>query len=273
MLYAILSDIHSNATALARALEEIDHHTDEPVDQIWCLGDIVGYGPDPNECIELLRDRNHLGIAGNHDWGIAGLASLDHFSFAARLVAEWTRDQLTPDNLAYLQHLATTLTVEDCTLVHGSPRDPIWEYLLSTDQADANFPLFATRLCLVGHTHVPTIFLQAEERADSEMTPEGTPAVAGEAHAEEDEETLLASCDLLEPGEGWWQVPPYCRAIINPGSVGQPRDGDPRAAIAFYDPERGFNFRRLEYDIVAVQERILAAGLPRRLAERLAYGM
>jgi diadenosine tetraphosphatase ApaH/serine/threonine PP2A family protein phosphatase len=274
MLYAILSDIHGNATALARALEAIDHGTEEPVDQIWCLGDVVGYGPDPNECLALLRSRAHRCIAGNHDWGVAGLTSLDRFSFVARRAAEWTREHLTPENLEYLQQLPTTLTVVDCTLVHASPRDPIWEYLLSIDQAEENFPLFNTRYCLVGHTHVPAIFLEYETGPEAEAardTP--TPTRATEDDARETGEFTAQGCDLLETGEDWWQAPPGCRAIVNPGSVGQPRDGDPRAAIAFYDPARGFHFRRLEYDITAVQERILAAGLPRRLAERLSYGM
>jgi diadenosine tetraphosphatase ApaH/serine/threonine PP2A family protein phosphatase len=269
MLYAILSDIHGNAAALTRVLEEIDHATDGPVDQIWCLGDIVGYGPDPNECMALLRGRDHLCIAGNHDLGVAGLTPLDQFSPAARLAAEWTRKQLTPENLEYLQNLPLTLTIGDCTMVHGTPRDPIWEYMLSIDQAAENFALFDTRFCLIGHTHIPSIFLQYRagteaEKAAGEVTTES---------ADEEGNAMVEIYDLLEPGEGWWEPPPGCRAFINPGSVGQPRNGDPRAAIAFYNPDRGFNFRRLEYDIAAVQERILAAGLPRRLAERLVYGM
>jgi diadenosine tetraphosphatase ApaH/serine/threonine PP2A family protein phosphatase len=175
--------------------------------------------------------------------------------------------------------------------VHGSPRNPVWEYLTSADTAVLSFPFFSTRLCLVGHTHVPTIFLQPEESALTGVGA-GRQGNAGQAMGSEDmmgldlldqlaeeEEALIratlsaASCEMLLPGEGCWTPPPGYRAIINPGSVGQPRDGDPRAAFMVYDTERGFEFYRVEYPLEQTQRKIWRSGLPARMAVRLSYGM
>jgi diadenosine tetraphosphatase ApaH/serine/threonine PP2A family protein phosphatase len=479
MRYAIFSDIHANLEALEAVLARIDEIAqEEPIDQLWFLGDLVGYGPDPNECIRVLRERTDVIIAGNHDWAAVGKIDLEDFSAAARVSAEWTAEQLTPEYREFLAHLPERLEFENCTLVHGSPFGPLWEYLTSEALAERSFLYFDTRYCLVGHTHVPVIFVQpdaaniptspleesditapgsangaghhheqaAEEGAAAEegetgvaagetgagdddetvelvtiqsqgqqttlsgahvepaasvfLEPHSAPAPSDEAPApaheesdgspgdgaptdDDDDETGTAfslaqddapeseekrernavaestsddeaeelddSPDILEefdmfdyseiegegdtdgnhddvsdaggaedsdrpggrtpesevesaeerltseieellnllglsqsmvqvtnqmltPPEGHWEAPPEHRAIINPGGVGQPRDGDPRAAFMIYDTERGFEFYRTPYDFEKTQEKIIQAGLPHFLAVRLAYG-
>jgi diadenosine tetraphosphatase ApaH/serine/threonine PP2A family protein phosphatase len=485
MRYAIFSDIHANLEALEAVLAKIDELAqEEPIDQIWFLGDLVGYGPDPNECILKLRERTDVIIAGNHDWAAVGKIDLEDFSAAARISAEWTADQLTEEHRAFLTNLPERLENGECTLVHGSPYGPLWEYLTTDVLAERSFQYFSSRYCLVGHTHVPVIFqqpdsfsnaptlpLQSDESAtvlpqtngiehhtlgnddetaemvavhptvqqstlsakisgsagsafkepESSLTvvedqvganreeeqpfptstpvEEGKPPIAAaeeiavedqsapvltqtitqdtdtskveilssiergemtlpdsedargeetditqeavilhkedtiqETGAQRDEDiaqgtdtpidaeqsddddhmnsvdieqsdelilepitigigdplsseieellTLLGlsqsmievTNEMITPPEGHWEAPDGYRAIINPGGVGQPRDGDPRAAFMIYDTERGFEFYRVPYAFEKTQEKIIKAGLPHYLAVRLAYG-
>ena len=437
MRYAIFSDIHANLEALEAVLAKIDEIAkEEPIDQIWFLGDLVGYGPDPNECIVTLRERTDVIIAGNHDWAAVGKIDLEDFSAAARISAEWTAKQLTEEHRSFLSDLPERLDIDECTLVHGSPYGPLWEYLTSEILAERSFKHFSSRYCFVGHTHVPIIFQQpvsapgnededladaptlplagseqslangtedyidedndetvelaairqaksaehaesayadpktglaaTEEEANtilesSASNPDQLPAtgkdstypVTGDisqngdtpqdiedgATIEEDEageeegpgiedgaepdpqlhdspkeetpdsdlmvlsdeispEAIIKSAEeqtnseieelltllglsqsmievtneMFSPPEGHWQAPDGYRFIINPGGVGQPRDGDPRAAFMIYDTERGFDFYRVPYMLEKTQEKIINAGLPQYLAMRLAYG-
>ncbi len=458
MRYAIFTDIHANLEALEAVLAKIDQLAQkEPIDQIWFLGDLVGYGPNPNECIDMLRERTDVIIAGNHDWAAVGKIDLEDFSEAARISAEWTAEQLTEEHRTFLKNLPERIERDDCTLVHGSPYGPLWEYLTSEVLAERSFQYFATRFCIVGHTHVPVIFQQPDVIANSPTTPlelnlndateeealqrvieqavnetdeegiilvkieeteadreekqtpgdeqdgeqevddliepideqeleEGldkTPvaqyasskaassdkaytetesleqvvaeaadvvaevqyqmaddrpnpeivaaeakdaeATAGEPQAEveqelvviaiddeaetnQDQEVLVAAVttpettiqdaeerlneeieelltllglsqsminvtnEMIIPPEGNWQTPKGYRAIINPGGVGQPRDGDARAAFMIYDTEHGFTFYRVSYSFEQTQEKIIKAQLPQYLATRLAYG-
>ena len=391
MRYAIFTDVHANLEALEAVLAKIDELAqEEPIDQIWFLGDLVGYGPNPNECIKTLRARTDVIIAGNHDWAAVGKIDLEDFSEAARISAEWTAQQLTEEHREFLANLPERIEREDCILVHGSPYGPLWEYLTSEVLAERSFESFTQRYCFVGHTHVPVIFqqpydvsqeptiplednqagdplgdeddddtaelvavrptqqtsqsttpeqsasLQAaadavdalaevqQKRADdepelpaaqqtpqeakatpaedqelsevpeqgdseeetaetiTETTPEEQIQNAEERLNEEIEELLsllglsqslvAVTNEMVIPPEGDWQAPNNFRAIINPGGVGQPRDGNPRAAFMIYDTEHGFTFYRVEYSIEKTQQKIVEAGLPQYLATRLAYG-
>ncbi|MCW5877483.1 MAG: metallophosphoesterase family protein [Anaerolineales bacterium] len=235
----VLSDIHANANALESVLKLAG-----PVDAVWCLGDVVGYGPDPNEVIARLRLLpNLLCLQGNHDAAAIGALALDGFNQEARASVEWLRNQLTPDSLKFLQSLQPRLELEDVTLAHASPRQPTLEYLLDVYTAGENFDHFDSSFCFVGHTHIPVLFHKNEFQVT--------------LHIPQTERSLV-----LEP-----------RCIVNPGSVGQPRDRDPRAAFAVYDDqEHVWAYQRVEYDIPAVQKRMQAAGLPERHIARLASG-
>jgi len=236
----VLSDIHSNRAALEAVLSDAGEF-----DAIWCLGDMVGYGAKPNACIEILREHATVAIPGNHDWGVLGAIDLEDFNLEARRANLWTREQLSDHSRADLESLPTTRVESGVTLAHGSPRSPIWEYLIYASIAEQSFDHFDTQLCLVGHTHVPVIFRQA----------------AGER------------CVALRPAVGQAVQLDDARYIINPGSVGQPRDGDPRAAYMMLDIDTlVIEHRRVEYDVAATQQEIKEAGLPRRLAERLSLG-
>ncbi len=461
MRYAIFTDIHANLEALEAVLARIDELAKEkPIDQLWFLGDLVGYGPNPNECITKVRERTDVIIAGNHDWAAVGKIDLEDFSTAARISAEWTAEQLTEEHRTFLINLPERLEIDECTLVHGSPYGPLWEYLTSEVLAERSFQYFSSRYCFVGHTHVPVIFqqpdtianaptlplveseqngvahsfsdddedysedsteetaeigaiqptmsttktsahaesayadpdtgqtvneaeantlleahmktselslvaeastpeqgnvaedndiataakdstaaeessqaespdthngVQFQEAAEDQDTPEAAKAQetpkneetpgdteledvsegeatqdSGEAkqsnaitpeavilNAEdrlnseiEDLLTLLGlsesmiqvTNEMLVPPEGHWEAVEGYRAIVNPGGVGQPRDGDPRAAFMIYDTEEGFEFYRIPYEISKTQEKIIKAGLPQYLAIRLAYG-
>lgn len=387
MRYAIFTDIHANLEALEAVLAKIDELAqDEPIDEIWFLGDLVGYGPNPNECIDKLTERTNVIIAGNHDWAAVGKIDLEDFSAAARISAEWTAEQLTEEHREFLINLPEQIKKGDCTLVHGSPYGPLWEYLTSEALAERSFQYFESRFCLVGHTHVPVIFQQpdtisslptmplsseqslaasvffddvepvasvkdeddeettkiaaihlpatqttaaslaiesaqmptpasadseqheigatelaatnghnghdsskaeveeiegGEEEQDS-VTPEDAISNAEERLNSEIEEllTLLGlsesmvkvTNEMIEPPIGLWKAPQNFRAIINPGGVGQPRDGDPRAAFMIYDTAQGFTFYRVPYAIEKTQEKIIKVGLPPYLATRLNYG-
>ncbi len=431
MRYAIFTDVHANLEALEAVLAKIDEIAqEEPIDAIWFLGDLVGYGPNPNECITTLRERTDVIIAGNHDWAAVGKIDLEDFSEAARISAEWTAAQLTDEHREFLANLPERIDMPDCLLVHGSPYGPLWEYLTSEILAERSFQYFYTRYCLVGHTHVLVIFQQADTFANTPTMPlsaigqngtlnaqkdkkddqadknlgddettemaairptmhasrveaqpesaainadplqaaaeladaratvqqqlnDGVPAqldevtndtenvpptdappdedseettavdaaatdsasenvssgAEDEEESEEDkaqpqeavsttpEEVILSAEDrinqeieellsllglsqsmvkvtneMIIPPIGEWRPPDNYRAIINPGGVGQPRDGDPRAAFMIYDTERGFTFYRIPYDFEKTQEKIMKAGLPQYLATRLAYG-
>jgi len=243
MRYAIIADIHANLAAFTAVLDDISQRGG--VKEVWCLGDIVGYGPDPHQCIELLRQRNHVCVAGNHDWAAIGKIDTDDFNPDATAACLWTTEQLSPEDIQYLESLPLTVEKDDFTLAHGSPREPIWEYIQSTSIATANFTFFKTRLCLVGHSHVPLVFKQ--EDGDCSFS-QLSPSIG------------------LALGKSRW--------IINPGSVGQPRDGDPRASYAIYDDESNMvRLRRIPYDIDATQEKMMQERLPIRLVERLGHGM
>ena len=477
MRYAVFTDIHANLEALEAVLAKIDEIAEkEPIDGIWFLGDLVGYGPNPNECILKLRERTDVIIAGNHDWAAVGKIDLEDFSAAARISAEWTAEQLTPEHRDFLANLPERLDMEDVTLVHGSPFGPLWEYLTSEVLAERSFQYFSSHYCFVGHTHVPVIFQQPDTiantptlpltdteqntlspnqtngfenhtfedeeevgekvkvhpsaqqatltaqtvqeaasaykdpesgltvsegeanaiieshitasdtahpggyttadlvhenspRASDDLVPQDTDTVTSEAVTGDEEdvagnepvtsiqstvpaeeemppaadttaegkdisdaeepspaqaqpgdteenphgykkgdeekitdetvpepvnidaedrlnseiEELLAllglsqsliqvTNEMLTPPEGYWEAPQGYRAIINPGGVGQPRDGDPRAAFMIFDTERGFEFYRIPYQFETTQEKIIKAGLPEYLAVRLAFG-
>jgi predicted phosphodiesterase len=243
MRVAVVADIHANLTAFRSVRAAWGE-----VDQVWCVGDVVGYGPDPNECVEELRALDHVCVPGNHDWAALGRIDIADFNPAARAAAEWTAGQLTPEVRSYLAGLDQPLKLESFTIVHGSPRQPIWEYLLDAASARANFDDFDTPYCLIGHSHVPLMFA---------MGPDGR--VGGQQLAPEGPFPLKGA-----------------RRILNPGSVGQPRDGDPRASFATIeiapDGEATFELHRVEYDIADVQGRMRNAGLPEPLAVRLSYG-
>ncbi|HEX6508088.1 MAG TPA: metallophosphoesterase family protein [Chloroflexota bacterium] len=242
----IISDIHGNLEALQSVLGSTDG-----IDSVVCLGDIVGYGPSPNECVETVKNLEPAAcLAGNHDLGATATIDISLFSSAAARALVWTRSVLKPENLAYLETLKPTGMWEGAALAHGSPRDPVWEYLESPQQAAASLELIQSDACFVGHTHVPRVFEQGEE-------PE-TPRVRAFAPAHEDAVPLSDGT----------------RRILNPGSVGQPRDGDPRAAYAVVDDSEGVStFLRVSYAFDVTQRKIIEAGLPSSLASRLSVGM
>jgi len=243
MRYAILGDIHSNLVAFEAVLEDIEVRGG--VSEIWCLGDVVGYGPEPHACIELLRRYNHVCVAGNHDWAAIGKIDISDFNPDAAEACRWTAQQLTAEDIIYLQNLPLSLKQGDFVLVHGSPRHPIWEYILSVDDARDNFNYFDTKFCLVGHSHVPLMFWC-----------DNTGACLG---ARLPQEIRLGS-------QGF-------RLIINPGGVGQPRDGDPRASYAIYDGDAQIMYHyRVSYDINATQKKMRERNLPPPLIFRLSYG-
>ncbi len=242
MRYAVLGDIHSNLAAFEAVLQDVEGKGG--FDKIWCLGDVVGYGPDPHECIERLRQHDHICVAGNHDWAAIGKMDTADFNPVAARACQWTAQQLTEEDVDYLKNLPLSLCQDDFTLVHGSPRDPIWEYLLSIEAAQDNFACFETAYCLVGHSHVPLIFGLASNKAVYKMFSERTSLKLGKK-----------------------------RLIINPGGVGQPRDGDPRASYALYDAEaRTVCHYRVEYDIPATQKKMTERELPTPLIVRLSVG-
>jgi diadenosine tetraphosphatase ApaH/serine/threonine PP2A family protein phosphatase len=243
MRYAIIADVHANLTAFAAVLKDIEQRGG--MDEIWCLGDIVGYGPDPHECIALLRQQRHVCVTGNHDWGAIGKVDIADFNPDAAAACQWTAQQLSPEDVRYLENLPLTLERDDFTLVHGSPREPIWEYLTSTSIAKQNFGFFQSSYCLVGHSHLPLVFRDEDGACSFNKWTTNIGLALGQN-----------------------------RLIINPGGVGQPRDGDPRASYAIYDTEnRQIRLYRVPYDIETTQHKMMEGGLPIRLVVRLKYGM
>jgi predicted phosphodiesterase len=240
MRVAVLSDIHSNLTALDAVLAAAG-----AVDAIWHLGDVVGYGPDPDGVVRRLVEVGAVGVRGNHDAAAAGGSEIEWFNSDARRAMEWTRTVISAPTVAWLRDLPERLTVESCELVHGSPREPIWEYVTSVPVARANLAVLGSPTGLNGHTHIPIAFVEDDGRID----------VVGPGHGSE----------LELRGR---------HALLNPGSVGQPRDGDPEASYAIFDPGEGrISWHRVAYDIGAVQEAMRSVGLPGGLAARLSLGL
>lgn len=239
----VLSDIHANLEALEAVLADAPKH-----DAVLCLGDLVGYGPNPNECVARVRALPHLTVLiGNHDLAALGLTDLDEFNPVARAAAVWTGDALTTENRQYLGALQPTAVTGDYFLAHGSPRDPVWEYLETNSAARQSFKLFSEPVCFVGHTHVPRVLAEGDHGSGLVR-----PMLAGR------------HIDVLGRP----------RLIINPGGVGQPRDGDPRAAYGLWDTESArFTFCRVPYPLEETQRKIIAAGLPAQLAQRLSVGL
>jgi diadenosine tetraphosphatase ApaH/serine/threonine PP2A family protein phosphatase len=241
MRVLVISDIHANLSALDAVLDAAGSF-----DSVWCMGDVVGYGPDPNECIQRLQQLPNLTcLVGNHDAAVLDQFDVNAFNYEARQATHWTQRMISAENKQFLLSLPERTAVNGVTLAHGSPRQPRWEYLLDVPTAAANFDYFDSDLCFVGHTHVPLYF-------------------------ELDNESGETMGQILQNGD----TPEIVnRMILNPGSVGQPRDHDPRASFAIFNPETcQWKQNRVDYDIESVQARMREAGLPIRLVFRLAEG-
>jgi predicted phosphodiesterase len=240
---AVLSDIHGNLHALEAVLGSV---AEDAPDAVWCLGDLVGYGPRPNRCCRLVADRADVCLIGNHDLGVLGRLDLEDFSNDAAASARWTASVLEDEPRAFLESLQPQAAEGEIGLYHASARDPVWEYVLTPFAALASFAASEARILLVGHSHVALAFGLAEQRLETSIAPGGT--------------------ELDLSGDGRW--------ILNPGSVGQPRDTDPRAAYLVLDLDaQRAEYRRVEYPIERTQEEIRARGLPETLAERLEQGL
>jgi predicted phosphodiesterase len=240
MRVAIISDVHANARALDAVLEEIDA---ERVDAMWCLGDTVGYGPRPNECCDAVKARADYCLVGNHDLVVLGRLSVSDFNDEAAAAATWTADVLTPESRTFLEGLEPSGEVGGVDLYHASARDPVWEYVLTEEAASATLELSPAPLVLVGHSHVALALAQNGDGVAGGMAPAGS---------------------RVELAGRW---------LLNPGSVGQPRDGDPRAAWLLLDLDEMFaEFRRVPYSIEQTQTEMRERGLPGALAARLARG-
>lgn len=246
MRYAIISDIHGNLEALNIVLAHLNRE-ERQVDGFICCGDIIGYGARPNECTETVRNlKNCYIVAGNHDWGAVGLEDTSFFNPIALAAIRWTERNLTQDNRNYLERLTSEIEKENFMLVHGSPRDPINEYVFEEGTFIANLSGIKKNICFVGHTHVPLCFY-AEPSGEIGVLP-------------------------LENGTTL-KIDSSYKYLINCGSIGQPRDGDPRASFGIYDEKAAtLKVIRIEYDITKTQKEILDAGLPLPLALRLSYG-
>jgi diadenosine tetraphosphatase ApaH/serine/threonine PP2A family protein phosphatase len=241
VLLAIISDIHANLPALEAVLADIDTSS---VDELWSLGDVVGYGADPDDCTRLVAERCAVSLVGNHDLGVLGELDLSSFSPAAAAAVRWTQKAAAAETVEYLRGLDPADESHEVALYHASPRDPVWEYVLWAEQAAECIALQAKRVSLVGHSHVPLFFVTTEDGTDG-------------AQAEVD--------SSAEIGDDRW--------LINPGSVGQPRDRDPRAAWLELDTEAWVaRWRRVPYDIDRAVEAIAAADLPEQLGRRLYSG-
>ena len=235
-----MSDIHGNLQALEAVLGSIDQ--DAP-DEIWCLGDLVGYGPRPNRCCAVVAERADVCLIGNHDLAALGRLDLEIFSPDAAFTAEWTARQLEPGSRAFLEGLEPKGERKDVGLFHASPRDPVWEYVLSPGIAYAGLAATPQDIVLVGHSHVALAFRLS------------TTTLA----------TAAAGTEVELTDDRW---------LLNPGSVGQPRDGDPRAAWLLLDLDGGrASFRRVEYDVAATQAEMRERGLPEALAARIEHGV
>jgi predicted phosphodiesterase len=242
MKVAVISDIHGNRQAFEATLEAV---AASEAAELWCLGDLVGYGADPDACVELARKHAAVCLAGNHDLAVTGEIPLDEFSRGASIAAQWTREVIAPENLAFLESLSPQGEEGRVGLYHASPRDPVWEYVLSALLAELCLDVQDHRICLIGHSHVALSFVRREGALAT-----GEPRRAG---------------TRLDLAAGEW--------LLNPGSVGQPRDGDPRASWLLLDLEQmDASFHRADYDVAGAAAAIRAARLPDSLAERLEYG-
>jgi diadenosine tetraphosphatase ApaH/serine/threonine PP2A family protein phosphatase len=241
---AVITDIHANLPALEAVLDAAEG---TGVEEIWCLGDVVGYGAEPDECADLVRERCTICLVGNHDLAVLGGLDIAAFSEAAAAAVVWTRENVAERTLAMLRELEPLASREGIGLFHASPRDPVWEYVLSAEQADACLDAQAERIGLIGHSHVSLFF----ERPHGDH---------GEIRGAQ-----TGDGALLDVADGEW--------LINPGSVGQPRDGDSRAAWLEIDTDApSARFHRVPYDVARAASSIVAAGLPQRLANRLQVG-
>ena len=241
MRVAVISDIHGNLAALESVLGALDA---DPVDAVWCLGDVVGYGPQPNECCDLLRQRASVTLCGNHDLAVCGTLDLAEFSGDAGVAARWTQSVLRDDALEWLSGLVPLGQAEGVALFLGSARDPVWEYVLSDESAAATLLMTSQQVVLVGHSHVALQIALRGTELDGGLAPGGT---------------------VLGLGEARW--------LLNPGSVGQPRDGDPDAAYLVLDLDaRTATYRRVRYDVARTQAAMRELGLPEQLALRLEAG-
>ena len=239
----MVADIHSNLEALESVIADAEQR--QPIDAVWALGDLVGYGPDPDACIALLRQHKHVAVAGNHDRAATGRIDTADFNAYAATAAHWTAAAIGDAGRAYLDGLPETVIEGEFTLVHGSLRDPVWEYVLSGDAASHHLELQKTHYSLIGHSHLQLVFVEG-----------------GEARARG---ILMGNGDTMNLGVE--------RVVANPGGLGQPRDGDPRSAYALLDTDAmRLSFHRVEYDIARTQKKMLAAGLPEYLIERLSRG-
>jgi diadenosine tetraphosphatase ApaH/serine/threonine PP2A family protein phosphatase len=242
MRVAVVSDIHGNRQAFEAVLADVGQ---QEIDELWCLGDLVGYGADPDACVQLAAQHAAVCLAGNHDLAVTGELSVEEFSRGAEVAARWTREVIAPENLAFLEALEPFGHAEGIGLYHASPRDPVWEYVLSALLAEMCLDTAEERVCLIGHSHVALSFVRQEgDIATGERRLDG---------------------DGVDLTTGEW--------LLNPGSVGQPRDGDPRAAWLVLDTtEQSATWKRVEYDIPGAAAAIRRARLPDSLAERLGYG-
>jgi len=241
MRVAVLSDVHANLHALEAVLEAVDR---EHPDAIWCLGDIVGYGPRPDECCRIVEERAEICLVGNHDLGVRGDADLEDFAPDAAAAALWTRGVLGDRAKAFLDRLEPSAEAEGAQLFHASPRDPVWEYVLTDQAAGAALGDTSAPLVLVGHSHVPLAVTFDQGELTGRHAPAGT--------------------EIRISDDRW---------LLNPGSVGQPRDGDARAAWLLLDLDAGqASFRRVDYEIAQTNEEVREAGLPAVLGERLFSG-
>lgn len=244
MNVAVISDIHANLPALTTVMGAID---EAGIDEVWCLGDAVGYGANPSECLEILFDRCSIFLVGNHDLAALGEIDISTFSPGAAQAALWTREKLGQPELERLRTLdGSSATRGEIGLYHASPRDPVWEYVIDTDQAEENLNAQTERIAMIGHSHIALYFTRLDEmsRTTSDFGKDGTE---------------------INMARGDW--------LVNPGSVGQPRDGDPRAAWLSLDTESlKATFHRVEYPVEQAAESIRNAGLPGHLADRLAQG-
>ncbi|HHE55629.1 MAG TPA: metallophosphoesterase [Caldithrix abyssi] len=235
MAIAVISDIHGNLEALTKA---IDYIKAQNINEIYCLGDIVGYGPNPNECLEIVRQQCKVVLMGNHDYAAIGLARIEYFNDFAKMATYWTMNQLSEENKEFLRGLPFMYQTDRFIMVHASPTNPEhWYYILTMNDALIEMQSFKQNICFVGHSHVPVIFNQ---------------------------QTSFKNDITIEPNQKY---------IVNVGSVGQPRDGDPRLSFVLFDPEAGqIKYVRLKYDVNKTYEKIIKSGLPPFLAERLLKG-
>ena len=242
MKYAIISDIHGNLEALESVLAEIEK---EGVDSILCLGDVVGYGPNPNECVDIIRERTEVTLAGNHDYAPIGKLDVSYFNLWARSAIEWTADKLTQSSVDFLMDLPLKIDLDGFTIVHATPRNPEeWDYINTIGDAALNFPEFSSQICFIGHSHVP-MAVHLNEKSDHPLVSKKNPL----------------------------KIKKNCRYIINVGSVGQPRDFNPKASFSIYDNKaKVYENFRVGYAVAETQRKIRNTKLPEFLAERLGVG-